>query len=254
MRISAAISVFPVVFFLLAGLFVPAPLQAGGVWRVIPIRLDFDQKTKSGVVTLHNDGDTPLNLQMQATVWSQDAEGKDVYQPSEDLVFFPRIMTVPPKENRVVRAGIRVPAVSVEKTYRLFIEELPEAKKEAGTAVAIALRFGVPVFAAPLQPQMRGEINGAVVIGGQLQAEVRNAGNVHFRIRSLRIVGRDAAGIEVLQQKADGWYLLAGAVRRYAVPLPDDGCRKVAELELLADTDKGTFTTRLKGDPAACSP
>jgi len=87
------------------------PLPADADWRVIPIRLDFDQKTRSGVVTLSNDGDEAIAFTVDAVEWSQDKAGIDRYTPSEDLVFFPKAITVPPTQERVVRVGIKAPAI-----------------------------------------------------------------------------------------------------------------------------------------------
>src|SRR5512145_3038365 len=117
-----------------------------GVWRVSPIRLDLGREAKTGVITVINGAEEKLQFQMTAHEWVQDDEGKDVYAESADLVYYPKIMVIEPKEERILRAGIRVPAAAREKAYRLFIEEIPEPRKSPGTSVAIAVRFGVPIF------------------------------------------------------------------------------------------------------------
>lgn len=233
----------------------PHRVEAAGVWRVIPIRLDFDQKTRSGVINLHNEGDSKVSLQMKAYTWSQDAEGKDQYQESADLIFFPRLLSIEPGQSHVLRVGLQIPATVAEKSYRLFIEEIPEPRKEEqGATIAIALRFGVPIFAAPIKSEMHGEFTRTVLAEGMLSTVIRNAGNVHFRIQTLQAIGRDANGVEVLRQKLDGWYLLNGVSRAYAFNLKAAECGKAATIELLADTDKEDLSTVLKVDPAACTP
>lgn len=246
-------------FFLLGGLslFLTAgvsPASAAGIWRVIPIRLDFDQKSRSGSITLHNEGDAPVNLQMRAVQWVQDAQGKDQYEESAELVYFPKIVTIPPGESRVLRSGINIPATSQEKTFRLFIEELPSPQQNQGAAVAIAVRFGVPVFVAPLKPEMHGEIGKLTLKSDGVDLSVRNPGNVHFRIQALHLVGRDEAGGEVFRQKVDGWYLLAQAERLYSLPFPKDGCGKTTILEVVVNTDKGNFSTKEKLPADLCRP
>lgn len=239
---------------LLFTLFLPTPVAAAG-WRVIPILLDFDQKTRSGVITLYNEGESKISLQIKSMTWSQDSDGKDQYQDDAELIFFPRLLTIEPGKSQVLRVGLQIPATAVEKTYRLFIEEIPEARKaDQGATIAIALRFGIPIYAAPLKSEPRGEFTTAKLEKGKVATVIKNTGNVHFRIQSLQLVGKDADGGEVLRQKLDGWYLLSGVSRPYVFTLPVAECRQAATLELLADTDKEDISTLIKVDPQACVP
>src|SRR5512147_2306777 len=54
-------------------LLLPVAAKAGD-WRVSPIRLDLGRDTKSGAVTVANDSDDRLQVQMKAYEWTQDAE------------------------------------------------------------------------------------------------------------------------------------------------------------------------------------
>lgn len=240
--------------FLLVALLLPAPVTAGS-WRVIPIFLDFDQKTRSGVITLLNDGESKISLQIKSYAWRQDSTGKDQYLEDAELVYFPRLLTIEPGKSAVLRVGLQIPATDVEKTYRLFIEEIPEARKaEQGATIAIALRFGVPIYAAPLKSEPRGEFVEAILEKGKVATVIKNTGNVHFRIQTVQLVGKDAGGVEVFRQKLDGWYLLSGISRPYIFTLPAEECRKAATLELLADTDRQDIAAAVKVDPQACIP
>lgn len=240
--------------FLLFTLLRPLPVAADG-WRVIPILLNFDQKTRSGVITLYNEGENKISLQVKSYTWSQDSDGKDQYQEDADLVFFPRLLTIEPGKSQVLRVGMQIPATSVEKTYRLFVEEIPEARKaDQGATIAITLRFGIPIYVAPLKSEPRGEFGEAVLTKGQVSTVLKNTGNVHFRIQSVQLIGKDASGAEVLRQKIDGWYLLSGVSRPYLFTLQEEDCRKATTLELLADTDREDVTSIIKVDPQACIP
>lgn len=235
-------------------LLLPLPVAAAS-WRVIPILLDFDQKTRSGVITLYNEGENKVSLQIKSMAWSQDSTGKDQYQEDAELIFFPRLLTIEPGKSQVLRVGMQIPATAVEKTYRLFIEEIPEARKaDQGATIAIALRFGVPIYAAPLKSEARGEFGEAVLAKGAVTTVIKNSGNVHFRIQTVQLIGKDVSGAEVLRQKLDGWYLLSGVSRPYVFTLPAEACRKAATLELLADTDREDVATVIKVDPQACVP
>jgi fimbrial chaperone protein len=228
---------------------------AAGVWRVIPILLEFDQKTRSGVITLYNEGENKVSLQINSMTWTQDSAGKDQYQDDAELIFFPRLLTIEPGKSQVLRVGLQIPATSVEKTYRLFIEEIPEARKaDQGATIAIALRFGVPIYAAPLKSEPRGEFVAAVQEKGKVSTIIKNSGNVRFRIQTVQLVGKDANGGEVLRQKLDGWYLLSGVSRPYVFSLAAEECRKAVTFELMADTDREDIATVIKADPQACIP
>lgn len=239
---------------LVVGLASATAVWAGGAWRVIPIRLDLDARSKSGVVTLINDGDTAVNLQMQAMLWSQDGQGKDVYEETGDLIFFPRIMTLPAKQERVLRTGIKIPGAALEKTYRLFIQEMPEPKPGQGATVSISIRFGLPVFVAPPQPEMQGEVTGLSLSQGTLGFQLHNNGNVHFRVQNLKVTGKDAQGNEVFTQELEAWYLLAHASRPYTITLPQESCEQAQTWEVAAVTDQGDFAATLPSTSGLCRP
>lgn len=225
-----------------------------GNWRVIPIRLDFDQKTRSGVVTLSNDGDTAISFTVDAVEWSQDESGQDRYTPTEDLVFFPKAVTIPAKQERVVRAGIKVPAVIREKTYRLFIKEVAEPGKAEGTAVAIAIQFGVPIFAKPVNEEVKGEITSTISANGQQAGiTVANGGNVHFRISTITLSGKDVAGHEIMRQELNGWYLLAGSARTYFAPIPLESCPQLKTIDIQVNAGRLILNGKIDVDPAMCS-
>lgn len=230
------------------------PLPAMSDWRVIPIRLDFDQKTRSGVVTLSNDGEEAISFTVDASEWSQDKTGQDSYTPTKDLVFFPKAVTVPAKQERVVRTGIKVPAISQEKTYRLFIKETAAPRKTEGTAVAIAIQFGVPIFAKPVNEEVKGVITSTISSNGQ-QAEitVANGGNVHFRISTITLSGKDVAGHEIMSQEINGWYLLAGSARTYFAPIPAESCPQLKTIDIQVNAGRLTLNGKIDVDPAMCS-
>jgi fimbrial chaperone protein len=184
--------------------------------------------------------------------WSQDEQGKDQYFPTSDLIFFPKVLSINPQEERVIRAGLKVPPVKQEKTYRLFIKEEPQKRENTGTAVSIAVRFGVPVFAAPPRVDLRGEISSATLDQGRLTLAVRNIGNVHFRIDSTLVTGKNSEGVEVFSQDLKGWYLLANAGRTLSFDIPGDPCRQIKTIDILAQGDKVQFSGNIDVDPAHC--
>ncbi len=238
MKISkaAVAAILTVVFFM--PLFSPQGKAFAGEFSVAPIRLDLDRESKSGAVKILNEGASRLNVQMKLFEWTQDETGKDSYVESTGLIFFPRSMTVEPNEERVLRVGIKAPAVSKEITYRLFVEEMPELKKPEGKGakVAIAIRFGLPVFVRPVNAQAKGDITSAEVSKGALNVVVGNPGNVSFSITSIKVVGKDKDGKETFTRDINGWYLLSGAKRLYSTPL-EAACAGIKRIEIEVKTN-----------------
>ncbi len=215
-----------------------------GEFQVSPIRLDLGKTARSGVITVSNVGSGKVNLQIRATEWTQDRAGKDLYSETSDIVYFPRIISLEKGDAQVIRVGMKgAPPVS-EKTYRLYIEEIPEPNRaEAGkTQVAIAIRFGVPIFIKPVNERLKGLVDPITVVKGAATAHVSNAGNVHFRITTVAITGTTADGQEVFAKEIKGWYLLAGAERSYSEPIPPDVCRRLEQIQFVVKADELTIT------------
>jgi len=253
LQISCFLAKFRVLTFLFLSLTAASGALAGE-WRVSPIRLDFDARGKSGVIIVINEGDEKINFQVKAAEWIQDGEGKDRYEETKEIIFFPRIMALDKKEERIVRAGIRIPATTKEKTYRLFIEEIPPPQKGEGVAVAINIRFGVPIFVKPLKESPKGEIEKVELSKGVLNVSLKNTGNVHFIVNSIDVKGKNAKGEETFSKELSGWYLLSGVKRLYTMPIPEVLCKEISGLEIELKTDKLKLSGRLDVNQEMCLP
>ncbi len=240
-----------VVFLLLLTLFLP-PL-AEGSWRISPTRIDLDPRSRSGNVAIVNEGEDIRHFAVEAAAWSQDEEGNDLYEPTEELVFFPRRLSVPPGEERVVRAGVRVPPADRERAYRLYIQEDAPPRMDGQTGVAIVLRFGVPVYVRPASQQVAGEIS-ARIENGEARLSIANRGNVHFRIRNVSLEGRGQGGEAIFSESLAGGTVLSGAARLYSLPLPAEICSRLREIAIEAETDRTPFRTTVAVDEAGCRP
>ncbi len=227
-------------------------MSASASWRVVPIRIDLDARNKTGSVKVINEGDTPIRFQLTASRWTQDEAAKDIYEETGELVYFPRILSIPPGEERMVRAGFKVPAAEQEKAYRLFIEQIPEKTPASAAQVSILIRFGVPVFSAPLQPQAKWEIEDLDISNNTLTFSLVNAGNVNFQLHSASITGLDDTGQKLFAESIKGWYLLSGHQRQYQLPLPADVCHKVKKLELYLKADKLETSRLIELGPEQC--
>lgn len=223
-----------------------------GTWRVSPIKLHLDAKTRSDVVTVSNDSDQALSLEITAMEWSQNQEGEDIYLPATDLVFFPKQLSVEPKKERVVRVGIKTPATKKEKIYRLFIKEIPNKKSGASNTVAIAIRFGVPIFVKPAIAEIKGVISETIIMGGKASIKIKNQGNSHFRIKSVDLEGLSADGKVLYSENLDGWYVLSGSSRNFATTIPTEICKQLNVMDIQIDATPLKLGKKVDIDKAMC--
>ena len=243
------------VFYIAGSCFAPIPVSAGE-FKVSPITLELGQGVTSGVFTVTNEGQEKLNFQISVSRWTQSPEGKDIYTDTADIVFFPKIMTLEGGEQRVIRAGLKGPQPREEKTYRIFIEEIPSRGKETGTGanIAVSIRFAPPIFVLPAVIKKSGVIEAISVSRGKITARVKNTGNVHLKITSIFIKGKAANGDELFSKEIAGWYLLHHIARNIEVPFPQDQCGKLAAVEIEAKTENFNLNGKLDVQRGMCSP
>jgi fimbrial chaperone protein len=230
-------------------------MACAGEFAVKPIRLELGAAVKSGVISVRNEGQEKLSFQLQAMQWTQDDSGKDQYADTNDLIFFPKIMTVEPGQEAFVRIGARTPVVPVEKTYRLFIEELPGATKPpetGGPQVSFLIRFGAPIFVAPLKPQDGLEITALELAKGVVNLRAKNTGNRHQVVQGIDFRGSDANGKEVFAFTVTDRYLLTGTTKSFTTSIAAGQCARIASLAVNLKTDRLSVDRKLDVSAVMC--
>jgi len=128
--------------------------------------------------------------------------------------------------------GATSPAASVEKTYRLILQELPAFKTSSRTLnVQVLTRQSVPIFVEPAEATTSGQIETLSVDHSTLAFTVRNTGTRHFIARKIRMTGFDVAGKQLFTHTTVGWYILAGGSRHYELPIHPGTCDLRVEVE-----------------------
>src|SRR5437899_4115396 len=168
---------------------------------------------------------------------------------TEDIVFFPALLSLNPGEERKVRVAATVAAKDREKTYRIFFEELPplERPETSGAQVRILTKMGIPIFVSPANGNAEASIDSLKMEKSTLAFDVRNSGNVHFALEGVKLRGVGSNGESLFDRQLDGWYVLAGSPRMYSVEIPAASCSKLKKIVIEAETDiasrgKGTIT------------
>lgn len=214
--------------------------------RVAPSTVEPGAGGKTATLSVRNEEQRPLRVQIRAMKWVQE-NGTDVTMPTQDVVASPPFITLQPMQQyqvRVVRTGSA--PLQAEESYRVLIDEIPDAHEVKPGTVNLVLRQSLPVFFSGM-PSRTSNVAWTVSRGGGTIALVaRNSGTRRMRISDLTLEG---GGAQVYH--ADGLigYVLPGAERRWTIApmaaLPADG-----HVHLTATSDTGPIDVSLMASAA----
>jgi fimbrial chaperone protein len=213
-------------------------VRASGL-NISPVQVRLSPEASKSLLTLRNEGPEDVRYQVSIMTWDEDARTGMKLGPTEDIIVFPTILELKIGETRSLRVGSMVPFGPIEKTYRVFLEELPAPEKpQARSTVRVLTRVGIPIFLAPVQTLEDHKLSALALLGSAAAVDVQNTGNVHLRVDSVRLEGFAQGGEKLFEKQAQGWYVLAGGHRRYELEVPKDACAKVRRLVVSVKTDK----------------
>ena len=219
-----------------------------GNFQVQPTRLDLARRGATTELTISNHGQIAARFEAKVFVWNQDDQGVMQLEPTKEIVVYPTLFSIPPGAERAVRVAATSGPTATERSYRIFVEELPPPRSASTsskpTAVAVRTRMGVPIFVAPSHAEVRGSVE-ATVSGGVVRVAIHNRGTVHAKMTALHVVAKDATGAVIFDQEQKGWYVLASGDRRYALALDASACPRVRQLLIEAPSDEATWKTTI---------
>lgn len=206
-----------VMFGVVAGGMVSSPAKAGE-FTISPIRIFMNPADRAVAVTVSNEGDEPLTMQVDLYSWSQTESGEELLELSEDIFMSPPIITLQGRERQVVRLARLSNAPPPEQlTYRLIAREiLPEPEGGfTGTQVQVALALSLPIFITPRDSANR--VNCALQNMSPEPDRVicENSGTAYAQLRELQVSSPD--GQELLKLEA-AKYILPGAKASFNLP------------------------------------
>jgi fimbrial chaperone protein len=180
---------------------------AAGSFSISPIRVEFSANQKIGVLTVRNEQDTPVLVQVETLAWSQ-ADNKEVYVATRDVLATPPVFTLPAQGQQILRVALRRDADTTrELSYRLALQEVvAEAPKEF-TGLRVALRLSLPIFVDPPDGS-RADLQWSAHVdaSGDLAINATNQGNGHIQL----------SGFSVYLDSPDATFTNSGA--RYVLP------------------------------------
>lgn len=215
----------------------------GAALEVTPISHELTPQQRALGMTLTNNGTAAVTVQVRAFAWSQQADGQEQLTPAPDVMLSPAIFRIEAGRSQIVRALISSPPPVHEASYRLLIDEIPEA--QASGALRFALRLSVPVFRVPgaaPPAALRWRLEPRE---GRLVAD--NGGGRRERIRELTLVS--SLGRRLSPAGAGGMYLLAGHSRSWSIDAQALATRPGERWTLTASTDAGRIEVPLGADP-----
>jgi fimbrial chaperone protein len=211
-----------------------AKARAGSV-ELSPITLQMIGKERTTTLRVRNTEAQPITLQLRAVDWNQ-ANGEDVYTPSQALAVSPPVFTLKPGETQTVRVVVEgVTAIRTERAFRLILDQIPESHLKGETGVIVPIRVLLPVFLTPStasRPQLSWKFL-ASPSGGVLTAS--NTGDSHERLVGLKVT---SGATQVASDPGLSGYVLAGASRTWPLADADAG----AGTAKVSVTGEGLFT------------
>lgn len=240
----------------LLGLAFPAPEARAASLSVNPTKIQLTREAPRALLNLKNEGTAPTRIQITAHAWNQGLDGQMELRPTTDLVFFPSLLVLEPGQSRAIRIGTTMRFAASERSYRIFVEELPPSASEGQQASAVRMytRLGIPVFLRPERPEPRPALGGLSLDEGAFTFRLANAGTGHFVPNSVVVRGVTASGEPALERKLTGWYVLAGGAREFRVPFDSPECSRIRSLVVEAQVDQLVLKEQLATPQGTCRP
>ena len=227
---------------LLLSISAAAVAAAPGGISISPVLLKLNAGQASIAVTVRNDTDQTKVFQADPVSWRHQ-DGADVLQATPAIIASPPLFRLAPGARQVLRVGLAdAPAAQQnEKTYRIFLQEIPDQSvKEGGTQLRMLLRFGLPLFIAPDKPAPESLVWHARRRAAGIELEVTNIGNVHARLSELAVTPQGTT----TTLPVDGFvYVFAGESHHWTLTPPKNWSGTM--LKRSVRTDQGVSSADL---------
>ena len=228
-----------------------AGAAAAATFTVDPTQIFLTGRSGSVLLTLRNESTEMLQFQLSVFAWAQSPSGEMQLEPTEDIVFFPTLLTLKPNETRRVRVGSATTQEVREKTYRIFVEELPPAGTVAGSGVRVLTKMGIPIFVRPVKEVATATLNDLRQQDGAFRFTLTNAGTVHVVPQTIKVRGL-AGSNTAFDRDLEGWYVLAGGRREFEMAFPKNACAQVTSIVVDIQFASAKLHEQLQTPTGAC--
>ncbi|NLR98007.1 molecular chaperone [Rhizobium sp. P38BS-XIX] len=208
--------------------------------RVAPTSLDLVAPSGTAVLNLGNDGDHPINVQVRVFKWSQTG-GTERLEPTRDVVASPPSAKMNPNGQYVVRVVRTSKApVKAEETYRVIVDELPDASRSRAGTVTLIMRHSIPIFFK------KADVTPADVAwnisrqGNSLLLTGKNNGGSRFRLSNVTLV---QGATKIGGRNGLVGYVLSGATMQW--PITTAKSLSGGAVTLQGQSDLGPFNANI---------
>jgi fimbrial chaperone protein len=224
---------------------------SAATFTVDPTQIFLSGRTGSVLLTLRNESNETLQFQLSVFQWAQSPSGQMQLEATDDIVFFPTLLTLKPMETRRVRVGSATVPDAREKTYRIFVEELPPTATTAGAGVRVLTKMGIPIFVRPAREVATATLNDLRQQEGTLRFTLTNAGTVHVVPQSIKVRGLTGSNT-AFDGELEGWYVLAGGRREFEMTFPKNACAQVTSIVVDIQFASAKLQERLQTPNGVC--
>jgi fimbrial chaperone protein len=213
-----------------------ASLYAGSL-QVAPVLVEVQAPGATSTLKLRNEGTKPLDAQIRIFRWTQ-VNGADQLTPTDDVAASPPAASLKPATDYTVRVvrTIKEP-IAKEESYRLLIDELPNAAGGAPATVNIDLRYSIPVFftvGGGAAPKLTWDLQQRA---GKATVVLSNAGDRRIRLAKLKLT--DGKGAVAYFGDGLAGYVLGHSSKSFDVPANAKGFGNGGVASLSALTEGG---------------
>lgn len=179
----------------------------------------------AAVITLTNQGDTPLNAQVRLFGWDQ-VQGEEALSPTNRLVASPPMLTLAPRQTQSIRLvrTEKSPATQVE-AYRVLVDEVLDSSQPRPSGVTLQMRYSLPVFVLPREKLRPAQVTVTASADGNLvKLGAANRGESYAQATEVSLQYRGGGTTPVVPGLLG--YVLPGKSIEWKLPLPADAAAK----------------------------
>lgn len=227
-----------------AGFYGITPCQAAANITIYPTDITLSPDAQTAVITLINRGSSEVNMQIGAKSWDSDVKGQFVETDTGDFAFFPRLITIPPQQEKKIRVGYQGDFPPLEKPYRVYISELPPIKKpdvqDNQLAILSTLKLSVPLFVRPDTEAHEAQpgIGNIDFMATGVNVQVRNLGVTNFLVRGMQLTWLDAAQKSLAASSStEARRVLPQRHTQFTLPAIKASCGGAAKLRVQIDLE-----------------
>jgi fimbrial chaperone protein len=113
--------------------------------------------------------------------------------------------------------------------------------------------MGIPIFMKPAKEVASASLNNLGQKSGTLFFTLSNEGTVHIVPADIRVRGF-AGSATVIDNRLDGWYILAGGRREFDMAFPAAECARITSVTVDVQFGSEFLQERLQTPNGVCAP